>query len=211
MGNAKERILVVESDPVIGDLVGRQALQSMGYQVLMVSDANSAIPQALQFSPDVAIVNLDLPGLSGKDFLAAIRSQGMVMPVIILAQKGNETDIIQAFRLGATDYLQWPVRDAEVISVVERVLKQVRERHEREVLSYQLQQTNQELQHRVRELTTIFAMGKAVTSVTDQRILFDKIVEGAIKVTQADIGWFLLRDETLKTFILALIVTFPAS
>ncbi len=211
MGNTKERILVVESDPVISDLVGRQALQSMGYQVLVVGDANSAIPQVIQFSPDVAIVNLNLPGLSGKDFLAAINAHRINTPVIILAQKGNEPDIIQAFRLGATDYLQWPLRDAEVVSVVERVLKQVRERREREVLAYQLQQTNQELQHRVRELTTIFAVGKAVTSTTDQRMLVDKIVEGALKVTQADIGWFLLRDETLKTFILAAHRNLPGS
>jgi K+-sensing histidine kinase KdpD len=98
-----------------------------------------------------------------------------------------------------------------VISVVERVLKQVRERRERETLARQLQATNQELQHRVHELTTIFAVGKAVTSVTDQRILFDKIVDGAIKVTQADAGWFLLRDETLKTFILAAQHNLPAS
>lgn len=211
MGNTKERILVVESDPVISDLVGRQALQSTGYQVLVVGDANSAIPQTLQFSPDVAIVDLDLPGLSGKDFLAAINAQGINTPVIIIAQKGNESDIIQAFRLGATDYLQWPVRDAEVVSVVERVLKQVRERHEKEQLAYQLQQTNQELQHRVRELTTIFAVGKAVTSITDQRMLFDRIIEGAIKVTQSDIGWFLLRDDVLKTFILAAHRNLPGS
>ncbi len=211
MGNTKERILVVESDPVISDLVGRQALQSTGYQVLVVGDASSAIPQTLQFSPDVAIVDLNLPGLSGKDFLAAISAQGINTPVIVIAQKGNEIDIIQAFRLGATDYLQWPVRDAEVVSVVERVLKQVRERHEKEQLAFQLQQTNQELQHRVRELTTIFAVGKAVTSITDQRMLFDRIIDGAIKVTQSDIGWFLLRDEVLKTFVLAAHRNLPGS
>ena len=203
MATSKDRILVVESDPIISDLVGRQALQSMGYEVQVIGDASSAIPQTLQFSPDLLIVDLNLPGLSGKDFLVALSSQGISTPVIVMAQKGMEGDIIQASRLGATDYLLWPVKDAEVITAVERVLKQVRERRERDHLAHQLQQTNQELRYRLRELTILFSVGKAVTSVTDQRILFDKIVEGAIKVTQSDLGWFLLKDEITKTFNLA--------
>lgn len=203
MGNSRERILVVENDPVIRDLIARQALQAMGYQVLPVSDGNSAISQAAQFAPDVMIVDLDLPGLSGKDFMAAMAAQGVASPMIVLAHQGHESHIIQAFRLGATDYLQWPVRDAEVVSVVERALKQVRERRERETLVRQLQTANQDLQHRVYELTAILAIGKSITSVTDKHILFDKIIDGAIKVTHGDIGWLLLHDETLKTYILA--------
>jgi GAF domain-containing protein len=52
----------------------------------------------------------------------------------------------------------------------------------------------------VRELTTIFAIGKAVTSITHQRELFEKIVEGAIYVSEADCGWLLLREERTKVF-----------
>src|SRR5512133_1969243 len=211
MGNLRDRILVVEHDPVISDLIGRQALQSIGYQVQMVGDATAAIPQAIQFLPDVLIVDLNLPGLSGKDLLVALASQGIEIPVMVIAQKGMEGDVIQAFRLGATDYMLWPLRDAEVVSAVERVLKQVHERREREHLSRQLQQTNQELQSRVRELTTIFSVGKAVTSITDQRALFDKIVEGAVRVTEADLGWFLMREDSGKNYLLSAYRNLPAS
>jgi signal transduction histidine kinase len=86
---------------------------------------------------------------------------------------------------------------------VERALRQVRERRERERLQRQLQQTNQELQMRVRELTTIFSIGKAVTSITDSSLLFERILEGAIKVTQGELGWFLLREESAKSYRLA--------
>jgi len=150
----------------------------------------------------VIIADLNLAGLSGKDLMVALSSQGIPIPIIVLTRKGNEADLVQAFRLGASDYLLWPVREAEVINVVERVLKQVHEHTEREKLSHQLQQANQELQLRVRELTTIFAIGKAVTSITDQSLLFEKILEGATKATQADLGWFSLRDEARKVFIL---------
>jgi two-component system NtrC family sensor kinase len=142
--------------------------------------------------------------LSGKDLLVALNSQGLNAPVVVIANKGMESDLIQAFRLGASDYLLWPVRETEVVTVVERVLKQVRARRERETLARQLKQTNDELQQRVRELTTIFAIGKAVTSITNQQELFVKIVEGAIYVTEADMGWLLLRDErNSKVFLLA--------
>lgn len=208
---ARERILIVESDQVISDLVARQALQMAGFQTLVVSDANGAIGKAMQFAPDVIIVDEKLEGLSGKDLLVALTSQGIETPVIMLASKGSEMEIIQAFRLGATDYLLWPVREAEVINAVERVLKQVRDRRERERLAHQLQQINLELQQRAKELTTIFAVGKAVISITDQAILFKNILDGAAKVSQADLGWLMLRDESNKTFNLLAMLNLPAS
>lgn len=210
MGTNRDRILIVENDADICDLIGRQALQSMGYQVQTAGDAQSAISRAIQFVPDIMIVDLNLPSLSGKDLMVALSSQGIATPIIALTKKGGEEDLVQSFRLGATDFLLWPVREAEIVAVVERVLKQVHDRRERERLDRQLQQTNLELQNRVRELTTIFSIGKAVTSVTDQSMLFDKIVDGALKVSSGDIGWFLVRDEGEKSFTLVAHQNLPA-
>jgi DNA-binding response OmpR family regulator len=207
----RDRILIVENDPVISDTLGRQILSAAGYQYLVVSDGSSAINRALQYAPDAIIAELNLPGLTGKDLLVALASQGLEIPVILLASKGQEADIVHTFRLGATDYLTWPAREPEVINVVERVLKQVHERRERERLTRQLHNTNQELQQRVRELTAIFSVGKAVTSVTDQAQVFEKILEGATHVTQAELGWFMLRDEPSKAYVLAAGRNLPAS
>lgn len=209
MSNLHERILLVESDPETADLIARQTLQPLGYRVEVVGATAAAIQVVVRFSPDVIIANLNLPGLSGKDLLVALGSQGIEAPVVVLAKKGMEGDVIQAFRLGASDYLVLPVREAEVVSAVERVLKQVRARREREQLARQLNQTNQELQRRVRELTTIFSIGKAVTSITDQRILFDKVVEGAVFVAEADCGWLLLRKDHSNTFLLSAFRNLP--
>jgi DNA-binding response OmpR family regulator len=211
MKTSRERILLVENDPEISDLIARQTLQTIGYQVQIARVAAIAIQEAARFSPDIIITDLHLPDLSGKDLLVALSSQGIQAPVIVIAQKGAEGDLMQAFRLGATDYLLWPMREAEVVSAVERVIKQVRSRRERETLARQLKQTNDELQQRVRELTTIFAIGKAVTSITDQRELFEKIVEGAVYVTEADTGWLLLREERSKVFTLAAQRNLPKS
>jgi len=211
MAAAQERILIIESDPDTSDLIAHQALKPLGYQVKVVNDGNEAIQEAIRLSPDVVIVNLSLPELSGKDLLVAISSQGFIAPVIVIAEQGMEDDVIQAFRLGATDFLSSPIREAEVVAAVERASTQVRERHERELLSKKLAKSNQELQSRVRELTTIFSIGKAVTSITDPRALFNKIVEGAVYVSQGDKGWLLLRKGNEKTYVLSSHRNLPAS
>jgi DNA-binding response OmpR family regulator len=209
MALSAERILVVEADPDASDLIARQALKPLGYQISVAADAASAIRQAVQTTPDLIIADLELPGLSGKDLLVALSSQGISAPFIVLANLGNETDVIQAFRLGAADYINLPVREAEVVMAVERVLKQTREGRAREQLDRQLKQTNAELQHRVRELTTIFSIGRAVISVTDQRVLFEKIVEGAVQVSEADMGWLTLRDEKTHAYNLSAHIGLP--
>ncbi len=203
MSQGKERILLVESDPDVIDLIARQALRPLGYQVKVVADAPQAIREAARFAPDVMLVNIHLPGLSGKDLLVALSSQGVDVPAIVLAEEGGETEVIQAFRLGAVDYLTTPPREAEVVSAVERALKQVRARREREHLARKLEQTNKELKRRIRELTTLVGIGKLVTSITDQRTLFARIVEGAVAVTEADMGWLHLRKGNSKRFILS--------
>jgi two-component system NtrC family sensor kinase len=135
----------------------------------------------------------------------------MESPVILIADEGMEAEVIQAFRLGATDYLSMPFREAEVVAAVERALSTVRGGREREKLARQLQKTNQELQQRVRELTTIFALGKAVTSITSQQTLFKTIVDGAVEVSDADRGWLLTRDDRQNTFVLSAYRNLPKS
>jgi len=202
MGTPRERILIVENNLDVSNLIARHTLQPLGYRVEVVKTTANAIQEAVRFSPDVIMTNLLLPGLSGKDLLVALNSQGLETPVIVISESGMESDVIQAFRLGAADYLRWPAREAEIVSVIERVLQQVRTYRERESLSRQLTQTNQELQRRVRELTTIFAIGKAVTSLTEQQALFDKLVEGSIYISDADSGWLLLREDNKRLYIL---------
>lgn len=197
-----EQILVVESDPDIADLIGRQSLQPLGYQVTVVGDAGSAIKYALQTPPSLILANLNLPGLSGKDLITALNSQGVKSPLIIIAEKGQESDAIHAFRLGATDVMFWPLRDAEVVSIVERALRQTQEARERQKLDRQLKTANEEQQRRLRDLTTILSTAKAVVSITDQRLLLDRILESALQVAEADICWFMLREERSNAYLL---------
>jgi DNA-binding response OmpR family regulator len=211
MATSGEHIFVVENNPDISDLISHQALQPLGYQVTVVKDGATALKKAVQTPPDLLIANLNLPGLNAKDLLVALASQGVDAPLIVIGKKGQEEDILQAFRVGAADYLHWPARDAEVVSVVERVLRWTHEGHVRARLDRQLKDLNAELQRKVNELTAIVAIGKAVVSITDQQRLFTKIVEGAMQASEADLGWLMLREEASKVFMLTAHCNLPDS
>ena len=193
--SARENILVVENNLEDRVFIARQALQPLGYQLKSTELASTGIQLALSYSPDILFTNLHLPDLSGKDLLVALRSQGMDIPVILIANEGQENEVIQAFRLGASDYISKPLREAEIVSAAERALKSVRAGAERRQLAQKLAATNEALQNRVRELTTIFSIGKAVTSTTNQKTLYKIIVDGAVQVTKAHRGYILTRAE----------------
>jgi two-component system NtrC family sensor kinase len=205
-----DRILVVDEDPGVLDLLGNQVLIPLGYRVETESEGSRAIERAFSYNPDLIIASLTVPGLSGKDLLVALRSQGMEVPVLVTASEGKEEDAIQAFRLGAMDYLVKPLRETEVVAALERALNDLRLRREREDLAYQLSQSNELLERRVRELTTLYGIGKVVTSTTDQNKLFTKLMEGSLYVSEADMGWMLLQDETTKQLILRAHRNLPA-
>ena len=203
MPNAQRgRVLVVDDDPDVLDLLARQVLQPLGYLVQTADDGGAAIQHALNFAPDLIVASLTLPGLSGKDLLVALRSQGMEVPMLVTAPEGMEAAAIQAFRLGARDYLVKPLREAEVVSAVERALGEVRLRNERHQLAEQLGESNRELERRVRELTSLYGIGKAVTSTTNQSQLFAKLVDSSLYVTEADLGWVLLIEDRSKQLVL---------
>lgn len=194
MNGPTARVLLVENDPQTIDLIIHQVLEPMGYQVELAADASTGIEKAIHDPPDLIIVNLKLPDLSGKDLLVALNSQDKAIPAIIIAEDGMQNDILQAVRLGAADYLNLPVRETELVSVVERVLKQAHGRVRQAQLAAQLEETNEALEQRVRDLSALHALGKMIASVSDERSLHEKIMQAAIYLTRAERGWLLLRS-----------------
>lgn len=95
-------------------------------------------------------------------------------------------------------------------AALERALMDVRLRRERQELSQKLAESNRQLERRVRELTTLYGIGKVVTSTTDQARLFDKLMEGSLYVTEADMGWVLLQLEKSDQLVLRAQRNLPA-
>jgi two-component system NtrC family sensor kinase len=207
----RERVLVVEEDEDALDLITRQVLEPLGYAITSARNADEALHQALQFKPDLIIASLTLPGLSGKDLLVSLRSQGVESPVLITASEGMEADAIQAFRLGARDYLVKPFRETEIVAAVEHALDENRLRQERHDLADRLAESNQKLERRVRELTALFGIGKVVTSTTNQQQLLTNLVHESVSIANADMGWILLSDDVRETLMLRAQRSMPPS
>ena len=197
-----EKILVVDDDLDVLDLVVQQVLTPQGYQVAIAHDGASALQTALKEPPDILITSLELPGLSGRDLMTALRSQGYEGAMIATGPRGADSQALQAFRLGAKDYLGKPVRETELVASIDRALAEVRLKRERASLSGKLAAANQQLEKRVKELTTLAGIGKAVTAVTNLTHLFGRLLDAGLFVTEAEVGWLVLAEENSNRLVL---------
>ncbi|MBA3353372.1 MAG: response regulator transcription factor [Blastocatellia bacterium] len=110
-------ILVVEDNEDLSFGLSR-SLEEAGYDVQVATDGAGAIEQASRAKPDLVVLDLMLPDMSGYDVLKKLRSARVDSPVIILTAKGAETDKLHGFRLGADDYVTKPFSVSEVLARV---------------------------------------------------------------------------------------------
>jgi DNA-binding response OmpR family regulator len=117
-----ETILVVEDDPSIQRGLELN-LKVEGYSVMTASDGEQGLKLALEHRPDILLLDVMLPKLSGFDICRQIRKQGMTMPIIMLTAKTQEIDKIMGLELGADDYVTKPFSVAEVVARVNAAVR----------------------------------------------------------------------------------------
>jgi two-component system phosphate regulon response regulator PhoB len=120
------RILVVDDEPDITALVAYH-LARAGYLVTTAASGSEAIRAAKEARPDLVILDLMLPGISGYDILADLRSREETkdVGVILLTARREEADRIRGLSLGADDYLTKPFSPQELILRVAAVLRRL--------------------------------------------------------------------------------------
>ena len=116
------RVLVVEDNPDLGfGLV--TALETGGYEVELVADGATGLERArLTPPPDLLILDLMLPRMTGFRVLRTLREERNQVPVIILTARAEEADKVQGFRLGADQYVTKPFGVIELLARVEALL-----------------------------------------------------------------------------------------
>jgi DNA-binding response OmpR family regulator len=115
------RVLVVDDEPVVRDVLTRY-LRREGFEVTGAADGHEALTAIRHEQPDVILLDLMLPRLSGLEVLRTVRLDGDV-PVIILSAKSSEQERIQGLQLGADDYVVKPYSPGEVVARVHAVLR----------------------------------------------------------------------------------------
>jgi DNA-binding response OmpR family regulator len=131
-------IVVVDDDPNIREVV-ELYLRREGYTVVSAADGDAALRQIRQYQPDLVVLDLMLPKLSGTEVCRRIQAERRV-PVIMLTAKGEEQDRIIGLGLGADDYVVKPFSPRELVARVGAVLRRVSElttpRAEEKVLAF---------------------------------------------------------------------------
>jgi DNA-binding response OmpR family regulator len=115
------KILVADDDPDLLDLVA-YALVQAGYLVVKAGDGTAALASFGTEGPDLVILDINMPGLSGFDVCAAIRGKSTV-PVMMLTVRGEEADLVRALELGADDYLTKPFSPRTLLARVKALLR----------------------------------------------------------------------------------------
>jgi two-component system OmpR family response regulator len=116
------RILLIEDDRMIGTAV-QQALKDAAYAVDWVTDGETAIHAAESEAYELALLDLGLPKLDGRDVLRRLRAFGRRLPVIIVTARDDVDDRIEGLDLGADDYLIKPFEIRELLARMRAVLR----------------------------------------------------------------------------------------
>ena len=114
-------VLIVEDEAKIVKLA-RDYLERAGYAVVSTSDGKAALATFHSARPDLAVLDLGLPGMDGLDILRELRRAANT-PVIILTARGEESDRLVGLELGADDYVVKPFSPKELVARVRAVLR----------------------------------------------------------------------------------------
>ncbi len=116
------RVLLVEDNSDLAEGL-RYNLEREGYEVKVAADGPVGLEAGQQWRPDLILLDLMLPGMSGFDVLKGLRSSGSRVPVIIVSARGEEADKVRGFRLDADQYVTKPVGLLELLERVRALLR----------------------------------------------------------------------------------------
>ena len=116
------RILIVDDEPEIVRGL-EDNLRFEGYQTAAATNGENALALALSDAPDLILLDIMMPRMSGWDVCRALRNKGIEVPVIMLTARGEEIDRVRGLELGADDYITKPFSLRELLARVRAVLR----------------------------------------------------------------------------------------
>ncbi len=114
--------LVIDDDSSLRDTVGLM-LENDGFQTVLASDGRIGIEQALAMKPELILVDLRMPGISGVEVCEQLRNKGMKTPLIVLSAISDEIDKVRLLEIGADDYVVKPFSARELMARIHAVLR----------------------------------------------------------------------------------------
>jgi DNA-binding response OmpR family regulator len=115
--------MLVDDEPLITDSLS-YSLRREGFEVKAVGDGAIALQEILAFQPDLVVLDIMLPGMSGLEICRRLRAQS-VIPVIMLTARGEEIDRVLGLEVGADDYLPKPFSFRELLARIRSILRRI--------------------------------------------------------------------------------------
>ncbi|PYN97115.1 MAG: DNA-binding response regulator [Candidatus Rokuibacteriota bacterium] len=129
------RILIVDDEPEIVRGL-EDNLRFEGYQTLTAANGADALKMAEREAPDLIVLDLMMPVMSGWDVCRTLRGKGLDVPIIMLTARGEEADRVRGLELGADDYLAKPFSLRELLARVRAVLRRPGPRQKNDALAF---------------------------------------------------------------------------
>src|SRR6266481_9989322 len=118
----KTRILIVEDEPAM--VAGlRDNFEYEGYEVISAADGAEGLDRALADNPDLVVLDVMMPRMSGLDVCKQLKARRPSLPIIMLTARGQEIDKVVGLELGADDYVTKPFSIRELMARVKAVLR----------------------------------------------------------------------------------------
>jgi DNA-binding response OmpR family regulator len=116
------KVLVVEDDEAMAVAL-RDGFTYEGHEVTVARDGEEGLSLARESSPDIMILDVMLPKMTGLEVCKKLRGEGSELPIIMLTARGQEIDKVLGLKLGADDYVTKPFSFMELMARVEAVLR----------------------------------------------------------------------------------------
>lgn len=123
----QEIILIIEDDKTLMRGL-KDSFEFAGFTVITAEDGDAGLEKALDFKPDLIILDLMLPRMNGYEICRELREQELDVPIIMLTAKSQESDIVLGLNLGANDYVTKPFSIKELIARVNAFLRSRRKK-----------------------------------------------------------------------------------
>lgn len=117
-----QTILVIDDDDSLRDTIG-VLLEQEGFRAVQAADGKTGFDRAMTLKPDLVLVDLRLPGMSGTEICKQLREAKLATPIIVLSAVGEEIDKVLLLEIGADDYVVKPFGARELIARIRAVLR----------------------------------------------------------------------------------------
>lgn len=117
-----QKILVIDDDESLRETIGVM-LERENFAPILAGDGNTGLQQALELKPQLLLVDLRLPGLSGFDVCRRLREERINTPIIVLSAVGDEIDKVLLLEIGADDYVVKPFGTRELLARIRALLR----------------------------------------------------------------------------------------